>query len=47
MLFGKVYLIWEGYIGDVIVVYDNLISFYFDDFRGYLVKVKFLFLCVI
>lgn len=46
MLLGKAYSTWEGHTGDAIAVYDNLISSYPDDFRGYLAKVKFLFLCV-
>ncbi|XP_024376808.1 uncharacterized protein [Physcomitrium patens] len=38
MLLGKAYSTWEGHTGDAIAVYDNLISSYPDDFRGYLAK---------
>lgn len=38
LLFGKAYSDW-GHISDAVAVYDQLISKYPNDFRGYLAKV--------
>eukprot|EP00854_Cymbomonas_tetramitiformis_P018747 gene18747-22387_t len=38
LLLGKLYSGWSGHASDAATVYDNLITEYQDDFRGYLAK---------
>lgn len=38
LLLGKAYSVW-GHVSDAVSVYNQLISTYPDDFRGYLAKV--------
>lgn len=41
LLLGKAYSDW-GHVSDAVAVYDQLISKYPNDFRGYLAKVHLL-----
>jgi len=43
LLLGKAYSDW-GHVSDAVAVYDQLISKYPNDFRGYLAKVRYIIL---